>query len=146
MDLTALARTVVIGRLVALEADAAHFTALAAVADAYAHVAREKADAAQRTLSEVKVWLALLPDDARLELCAPKPASASPPELLGVRPRLSAAAPPKPSPSATYQRPSNGLPQRLPPSVVVGANPTITDTSCHRRRAPQGPAGASGAS
>jgi hypothetical protein len=78
MELTALARTVLIDRLVALEADAAHLTALAAVADAYAHVAREKADTAQRTLSEVKVWLALLPDDARLELRAPKPASASP--------------------------------------------------------------------
>jgi hypothetical protein len=88
MDLTALSQTVLVDRLVVLENAAAHATAMAAVADAYAYRAREQADAAQRLLSEVKVWLALLPDDCRLELRAPKPASASPAELLGVRPHL----------------------------------------------------------
>ena len=55
-----------------LETNAAHLTAMVAVADACAYVAREQADAAQRTLSEVKVWLAMLPDGAKLELIAPK--------------------------------------------------------------------------
>src|SRR5258705_22447 len=77
-----------VDRLLVLEKNAAHLTVMAAVADACAHVAREKADAAQRTLSEVKVWLALLPDGTKLELRAPRPASTSPAELLGVRPHL----------------------------------------------------------
>ena len=88
MNLTALSGTVLIERLLVLESDAAHLTALAAVADACAHVAREKADAAQHTLSEVKIFLALLPAGTELELRAAKPASALPAERLGVRPRL----------------------------------------------------------
>ena len=70
MELTRLAPTL-IDRLLVLETNAAHLTAMAAVADACAHVAREQADAAQRTLSEV-IWLAMLPDAAKLELIAPK--------------------------------------------------------------------------
>ena len=66
---------------------------MAAVADACAHIAREQADAAQRTLSEVKVWLALLPDGAKLELIAPKLNADAPADVLGVRPR-----PPVPRP------------------------------------------------
>jgi hypothetical protein len=85
MELTALARTVLIDGLLVLENAAAHATAMAAVADAYAHVAREKADAAQRSLSEVKVWLALLPDHTKLELRAPMPDAADPAKRLGVR-------------------------------------------------------------
>ena len=85
MDLTALSRTVVIDRLLVLEGEAQHLAALAAVADACAHVARERADAAQRTLSEVKVFIALLPDDAALELRAPRPDAADPAARLGVR-------------------------------------------------------------
>jgi hypothetical protein len=76
-----------VARLLGFEENAAHLSVLADVAAAYAHVAREKADAAQAGLSAIKVWLALLPDDVGLELRAPKPASASPPERLGVRPR-----------------------------------------------------------
>jgi len=74
-----------IDRLVVLESEAQHLTALAAVADAYAHVAREQADVAQGALSEIKVWIALVPAEATLELIAPKPESALPPERLGVR-------------------------------------------------------------
>jgi hypothetical protein len=65
--------SVLIDRLLELETDAAHLTALAAVADAYAYVAREKADQAQRALSEIKVFLALLPADTAFELKAPRP-------------------------------------------------------------------------
>ena len=82
MDLTALAR------LVVLEADAAHLTALAAVADAYAYCARERADAAQRALSEIKIFIALLPDGTAFELKAPRPNAEAPADVLGVRPRL----------------------------------------------------------
>ena len=46
----------------------AHLTALAAVADAYAYIAREKADAAQRALSEIKIFVALL-DEAPRSSC-----------------------------------------------------------------------------
>jgi hypothetical protein len=46
MDLAFLTGTV-IDRLIKLETEAAHLTALAAVAEATAHVARQRADAAQ---------------------------------------------------------------------------------------------------
>jgi hypothetical protein len=69
-----------VDRLLRLETEAHHLTGLAAVADAYAYVAREKADAAQRALSEVKVFLALLPDGAALHLLAPVPDAA---DLIG---------------------------------------------------------------
>ena len=46
----------------------AHLTALAAVADAYAYIAREKADAAQRALSEINIFVALL-DEAPRSSC-----------------------------------------------------------------------------
>jgi hypothetical protein len=58
-----------------------------------------EADAAQRLLSEVKVWLALLPDDASLELRAPKSDATDPAMRLGVRPRL-----PVPKPNAGAER------------------------------------------
>ncbi len=86
MELTALARTVLIERLVEQENAAAHLHVLACVAEATAYLARQEADAAQRVLSEVKVWLALLPDDTALELRAPK-RDADPAKRLGVRPR-----------------------------------------------------------
>jgi hypothetical protein len=74
-----------IERLLALETNAAHLSVLADVAAAYAHVAREKADAAQRTLSEVKVFIALLPEGTVLEPRAPMPDADDPAERLGVR-------------------------------------------------------------
>jgi hypothetical protein len=103
MELTQLPLTLV-DRLLKLETEAQHLTALAAVADACAYVAREKADATQATLSAVKIWLALLPDDCRFELKAPKPASASPPELLGVRPHLPVPKPERPAQSGWESR------------------------------------------
>jgi hypothetical protein len=87
LELTRLAPTL-IDRLLALETNAAHLTAMAAVADAYAYCAREKADAAQRRLSEVKILLALLPDGIAFELKAPKLGVADPARRLGVRLRL----------------------------------------------------------
>jgi hypothetical protein len=87
LELTRLAPTL-IDRLLVLEQRAAHAHAVAAVAEHLAWRERQEADAAQRLLSEVKIFLALLPDDAKLELRAPKPAAASPPEVLGVRPHL----------------------------------------------------------
>jgi hypothetical protein len=57
MDLAVLARTPVIDRLVKLETEAAHASALADVAAAYAHVARQKADAAcPRSRSGLRCW------------------------------------------------------------------------------------------
>jgi hypothetical protein len=77
--------SVLIDRLLKLETDAAHLTALAAVADAYAYVAREKADQAQRALSEIKVFLALLPADTAFELKAPRPGADDLAKRFGVR-------------------------------------------------------------
>ena len=54
MELTRIGPTLV-DRL--LENQAAHLSVMADVANAYAHVAREKADAAQRSLSELKIFL-----------------------------------------------------------------------------------------
>ena len=106
MELTRLAPTL-IDRLLVLETNAAHLTAMAAVADACAHVAREQADAAQRTLSEVKVWLALLPDGAKLELIAPKLNADAPADVLGVRPRLPVPRPDREEPRCPHDlRPS----------------------------------------
>ena len=110
MELRRLAPTL-IDRLLVLETNAAHLTAMAAVADACAHVAREQADAAQRTLSEVKVWLALLPDGAKLELIAPKLNADAPADVLGVRPRLPSRAPIARNPHASPARPP---PQQAP--------------------------------
>ena len=95
MELTRLAPTL-IDRLLVLETNAAHLAAMAAVADACAHVARQQADAAQRTLSKVKVWLALLPDGAKLELIAPKLNADAPADVLGVRPRHPSRSPRNP--------------------------------------------------
>ena len=52
---------------------------MAAVADAYAYCARERADAAQRALSEIKIFIALLPDGTAFELKAPRPNAEAPP-------------------------------------------------------------------
>jgi hypothetical protein len=82
LELTRLAPTLV-ERLLVLEERAAHAHAVAAVAEHLAWRERQEADRLQAVLSEVKVWIALLPDDTKLELRAPKPASASPAELLG---------------------------------------------------------------
>jgi hypothetical protein len=91
IELTRLS-PVLVDRLLVFEQQAAHLTA---VADASAHVARERADAAQRALSEVKVFVALLGDDTKLELKAPKPGVADPAARLGVRVRLP-VRPPQP--------------------------------------------------
>jgi hypothetical protein len=88
LELTALAQTVLIDLLVVLENAAAHATAVAAVADACAHVAREKADQAQRALSEIKVFVTLLDDDTTFRLLAPMPDAGDPALRLGVRPHL----------------------------------------------------------
>jgi hypothetical protein len=72
----------------ALEERAVHLHVLACVAEATAHLARQEADAAQRRLSEVKAWPALLPDGASLELLAPMPDAADPGRRLGARPGL----------------------------------------------------------
>jgi hypothetical protein len=74
---------VVIDRLLKLESDAAHVTAC--VSEAAAFMARQKTDSAQAVLSAVKIWLALLPDDARLELRAARPGAEDPGLRLGVR-------------------------------------------------------------
>ena len=66
---------------------------MAAVAEHLAWRERQEADAAQRTLSEVKLWRALWPDGAKLELIAPKLKLDAPADVLGVRPRLSRPAP-----------------------------------------------------
>jgi len=47
--------------------------AVAAVAEYLAWRERTQADEAQRVLRQCKVFLALLPDEAALELIAPKP-------------------------------------------------------------------------
>jgi hypothetical protein len=46
---------------------------------------RQEADRLQAVLSSVKIFLALLPDDTRLELRAPKPNTEAPADRLGVR-------------------------------------------------------------
>jgi hypothetical protein len=99
MELAALARTVIIDRLVALEDAAAHAAVLAAVADNAAWRARQEADAAQATLSAVKIFLALLPENCRLELRAPKLNAEAPADRLGVRLRLPAPPPDRGIPS-----------------------------------------------
>jgi hypothetical protein len=98
-----------VDRLLVLETKAAHLSVMADIAAAYAHVAREKADTAQRRLSEVKIFLALLPDDTALELRAPMPADADPAKRLGVRLRLPAPRPDRgvaPCPNPPSPRPS----------------------------------------
>jgi hypothetical protein len=45
--------------------------------------ARQEADAAHRSLSELKVFIVLLPDDYRLELRAPMPDAADSAKRLG---------------------------------------------------------------
>ena len=128
MELTRLAPTL-IDRLLALETNAAHLTAMAAVADACAHVAREQADAAQRTLSEVKVWLALLPDGAKLELIAPKLNADAPADVLGVRPRLPVPRPDREEPARTASAPESsatppaGTAMTPMPSAAAGPAP-----------------------
>jgi hypothetical protein len=98
MDLTALSGTVVVDRLLVLENAAAHAHAVAAVAEHLAWRARQEADSAQALLSSAKIFLALLPAGTSLELRAPKPASPSPAELLGVRPHLPRPEMPSPLP------------------------------------------------
>ena len=56
-----------------MEQPAAHAYAVAAVAEHLAWRERTQADEAQRVLRQCKVFLALLPDEAALELIAPKP-------------------------------------------------------------------------
>jgi hypothetical protein len=84
MELTRIGLTLA-DRLLKLENEAQHLAVLADLAAAYAHVAREKADTAQCSLSELKVFIALLPDHAALELRAPLPDAADPARRLGVR-------------------------------------------------------------
>ena len=115
MELTRLAPTL-IDRLLVLETNAAHLTAMAAVADACAHVAREQADAAPRTLSEVKVWLALLPDGAKLELIAPKLNADAPADVLGVRPRLPVPRPDREEPACLARTTSAPASSATPPA------------------------------
>jgi hypothetical protein len=115
MDLASLARTVVIDRLIKLESDAAHLHVLACVAEAAAFMARQRADVAQSVLSAVKIWIALLPDDAKLELRAPRPGADDPALRLGVKVCLPI---PKPDreitscPAPTFPAPPNSA--RLP--------------------------------
>ena len=66
MQVDALARTVLIDRLLDLEERAAHLSVMADIAANAAWRARQEADQAQRLLSEVKVFIALLPDDSTL--------------------------------------------------------------------------------
>ena len=80
--------SVLLDRVVDMEAAAQHRHALACVAEATACLARRDADVAQHVLSEIKVWLALLPDGAKLELRAAKPDAVDPAARLGVRARL----------------------------------------------------------
>jgi hypothetical protein len=61
LELTRLASTLV-ERLLVLEERAAHAHAVAAVAEHLAWRERQRADRLQAVLSEVKVWIALLPD------------------------------------------------------------------------------------
>jgi hypothetical protein len=103
-----------VDRLLVLEKNAVHLSVLADVAAAYAHVAREKADAAQRTLSEVKVWLALLPDGAKLELIAPK--LNAPADVLGVRPRLPVRRPDREEPACPARTTSAPASSATPPA------------------------------
>jgi len=63
MQLTALAQTVLIDRLLHLEQRAAHLSVMANIAANAVWRARQEADQAQRLLSEVKVWI--LPHQAR---------------------------------------------------------------------------------
>jgi hypothetical protein len=86
MQVDALARTVLIDRLLDLEERAAHLSVMADIAANAAWRARQEADQAQRLLSEVKVFIALLPDDSTLELLAPRDAD-DPAKRLGVRVR-----------------------------------------------------------
>ena len=78
MELSALAPT-----LIELETDAAYAHAMAAVAEHLAWRARLEADRKQAMLSEVEVFLALLPDDAALELLAIEPDAADPAQNHG---------------------------------------------------------------
>jgi hypothetical protein len=116
MDLSALRQSAVIDRLLRLETEAHHLTAMAAVADACAYVAREKADTAQRSLSEIKVFIALLDDGATFDLRAPMPDADDPAQRLGVRLRpvprpdrepTSCPAPPSPAPPSSATRPAS---------------------------------------
>jgi hypothetical protein len=111
-------------RLLALEQNAAHLSIMADVAAAYAHVARGKADAAQATLSACKVFIALLPDDCRLELRAPKPDAADPAVRLGVRAHL---------PSSRSQREH---PACIAPSTAAAAAASSRTPPANRETTP----------
>jgi hypothetical protein len=99
--------------------------------------ARQEADSAQRLLSAVKVWLALLPDDAKLELRAPKSTAGAPVKLLGVRRHL---PPRRPARSGGFGRPWKA-PQRLSlagfsvaasqalPGALAGSGPALRTPS-----------------
>jgi hypothetical protein len=109
MELGSLSQEL-IDRLLGLETQAQHLTALAAVADAYAHVARGKADAAQRSLSEIKIFVALLDDGATFRLLAPLPDAEDPAQRLGIRPHLPApSAPPRIRPGAPERPRETGV-------------------------------------
>jgi hypothetical protein len=118
--------------LLVLENNGAHATVMADIAANAAWRARQEADAAQAVLSQCKVWLALLPDAAKLELRAPKPDASAPPERLGVRLRLpvlrpdreeeSSSCPDRASfaPASSAARPTD--PATMPtPAAVLGA-------------------------
>jgi hypothetical protein len=129
MQLTALGPTI-IDRLLVLETAAAHAHAVAAVAEHLAWRERQEADRLQAVLSEVKVFLALLPDDCRLELKAPRPSAEAPADRLGVRLRLpvsrpdreflSCLAPPSRVPASSAMRPAN---RETTPTIISAPGP-----------------------
>jgi hypothetical protein len=75
-----------------MEQPAAHAYAVAAVAEHLAWRERTQADEAQRVLSQCKVFLALLPDEAALQLIAPKLDADDPAARLGAAAVYSTAA------------------------------------------------------
>ena len=87
MELTRLAPTI-IDRLLVLETKAAHLSVMADIANNAAWRARQEANRLQAMLSEVKVFLALLPEGSAFELKAPRPGADDPARRLGVRVRL----------------------------------------------------------
>ena len=81
-----------IDRLLQMEQRAAHAHAVAAVAEHLAWRERTQADEAQRMLRQCKVLLALLPDEAALQLIAPKLDADDPAARLGAAAVYSTAA------------------------------------------------------
>jgi hypothetical protein len=115
MELTRLAPTLV-DRLLVLENNAAHATVMADIAANAAWRARQEADAAQAVLSQCKVWLALLPDEAMLELRAPMADADDPAMRLGVRPRLPVPRPDREEPACLARTTSAPASSATPPA------------------------------